>query len=136
MSAALQLMSNLTPADAKHALLETLGDISGIELTLNRILIAIWVRPEKTTGGIILTDKFRDEDKWQGVSGLVVAMGPQAFAENGEIEFTPGDIAKVGDWVMFRKGDGVRVSVNKHECILLTSERGILAKVDRPDRVF
>ncbi len=136
MSGTLQLMSHIKPDEQKHALLEKLGDISGIQLTLNRILIAIWVRPEKTAGGLILTENFRDEDKWQGVSGLVVAMGPQAYADNPEIEFGERDRCKVGDWVMFRKGDGMRVNVNKHECIILHSERGVVAKVDRPDRVF
>jgi hypothetical protein len=78
----------------------------------------------------------RDEDKWQGVSGLVLKMGPHAYEENDAIEFRDEDRCRVGDWVMFRRGEGVRCRIWKEECILLESERSVKMILPRPDLVF
>ena len=52
--------------DPKTEITEKIGDLSKIELFGPEVLVATYVRPEKTAGGIIQTSKTRDEDNWQG----------------------------------------------------------------------
>lgn len=123
----------------KKRILDTLGDLSGIRIPLNRILVAVWVTKEeyRTPGGILIAspDKTKDESKWQGVSGLVVKMGPHAYVSDANVTYHDDDKCAVGDWVMFRRGEGVRVEVWNHECIIL-EEASIKAILDRPDAVY
>lgn len=90
--------------------------VRGIQLLRNRVLVASFIRPEKTSGGIIRPDAVREEDKWQGKAGLILAVGPSAFDfEELEIEEDLGftreevqvmhNIPAVGDWVFFRGSD-------------------------------
>ena len=127
-------------ADQKAELLDRIGDISSMRVTLNRILLAIWIRPKemKVAGGgsILLPDTVRDEDQYQGNCGLVLKMGPAAFVDDDNYTFAAEEKASVSDWVLFRRGDGFRVRVNGVDCWMLGSEKGIQAVIDRPDMVF
>ena len=122
----------------KQQIFADLGDLSGVHVTLNQILLAIYKPPEVTRGGIIRPDIVKDEDIYQGVSAMVVKMGPHCFEQTSNMDFTwlDQDKCRVGDWVMFRRGEGFRVNVNKRECILMLSERGIKLMLDKPDRVY
>jgi co-chaperonin GroES (HSP10) len=110
--------------------------VDGIRLTFNRILVATWLRPEKTSGGIILTDQTKDEDRYQGASGLVLAMGPQAYVSDDTVTFTAEDVVSVGDWVFFRRSEGLKVDVCGWPCIVFERESGIKAVIERPDLVY
>ncbi len=140
MSLTLQSVRGLDVDAARAEIFDKLGDISGVRVTLNRILLAIYVRPNtrKLANGsfLHLPDSAVDEDKWQGKSGLVVKLGPHAYAENPEIAFTDDDKCEMGDWVLFRQGDGFKLSVNGVECVMLESERGVKAVIPRPDMVY
>jgi co-chaperonin GroES (HSP10) len=61
--------------DPKKEILDRLGDLSGYEIAQNEVLLAIYMRPEKTAGGIILTQNNLKEDKYQGKAHLVVKIG-------------------------------------------------------------
>lgn len=120
--------------DPKQKLLDTLGDISDIEVFNNDVLVAIYVRPSVTAGGIHLPDAYRDEDKAQGKVGLVVKMGPEAFRDDSGHWFN-GVSVNVGDWVWYRVSDGFPVSVGGTPCRVLkdTSVRGT---TKQPDRIW
>lgn len=109
-----------------------------MRVTLNHILVAIFVRPEKTAGGIINPYAVRDDDIYRGTAGLVLKLGPRCFEDSDVMTWTEADKFEVGDWVMFRRGDanGFRVSVNGVECINFESERGIKLVVPRPDLFY
>jgi len=90
--------------------------VQGIQLLRNRVLVASFIRPEKTSGGIIRPDAVREEDKWQGKAGLILAVGPSAFDfeevdADVEMGMTRDDarahhnIPNVGEWVFFRGSD-------------------------------
>lgn len=90
--------------------------VQGIQLLRNRVLVASFIRPEKTSGGIIRPDATREEDKWQGKAGLILAVGPSAFdfeevihdLEAGaplEHVHAEHNLPRVGDWVFFRGSD-------------------------------
>jgi co-chaperonin GroES (HSP10) len=119
--------------DPKIVLKEEIGSLDEMELFNNQILVAIYIRPEKSAGGIIYTDKARDEDKWQGKVGLVMKMGPSAFV--GDDDWFKDVNVKVGDWVVFRHSDGWNLEVNGTACKVL-NDISIKGKIPHPDFVW
>lgn len=120
--------------DPKQTVLDTVGDLSGIEVMYSQVLIGIYIRPNKTRGGIILTDETRGEDRYQGKTGLVLKMGPLAFKDTADVEFH-GQKVDVGDWVVIRASDGWALSVNKQDCRMV-SDAGIRMVIQSPDSVY
>lgn len=70
-----------------------------------KLLIATYRQPEKTAGGIIKTDRYRDEDKFQGVAGLVLMVGPLSFVDDAKIKFG-GFKAEQFQWVTYNPDEG------------------------------
>ena len=100
--------SNDPPAVVRDCILRELGDISGLELFGDQVMVATYTRPEMTAGGIILTDSALQQDRFQSKVGLVLKLGPLAFkddAVNGV--FFGGANVAVNDWVFFRPADGM-----------------------------
>ena len=99
--------------DPKQAILNELGDLSGLELFHNQVMVATYIRPERTSGGIFLPDKTLAEDRFQGKVGLVVKLGPLAFKDDAIAKFG-GVKLEEGDWVYYRASDGMELfSVDK-----------------------
>lgn len=120
--------------DPREEKLRELGDISGFEVSRNDVLVAIYMRPQKTKSGIILTDQTVDEDRYQSKVGLVVGMGPSAFDEDYKAKF--GDtVYELNDWVVFRPSDGWNITVNGVLCRMLDDTR-LRGRVDQPDLVW
>ncbi len=120
--------------DPRQTTLDRMGDLSTIRLSGAQILIATYLRPEKTKGNIIITEAVRDEDKYQGKCGLVLKMGPLAYIETEKMNFG-GYKAKVGDWVFYRPVDGIALSVNGQHCRVL-EDVNIKGDIDHPDVVL
>ena len=126
--------------DPKKELMKKIkGSLPMIELHGNAILVAIYVRPQKAqykTLKLDLADSTRDEDKHQGKVGLVVKLGPQAYVDDETTQFH-GQSVKVGDWVVFRTGDGWPITLTENQtlCRVLT-EGGIRMKIESPDAVW
>ena len=70
--------------DPREVIMKNVGDLSSVEIFNNQILVAIYIRPEKTSGGVLLPNQTRDEDKWQGKMGLVLKKGPSAFVDESQ----------------------------------------------------
>lgn len=121
------------PDPIKEEIIRDVGDISQVEVMHNYILCGIWVRPEKTAGGILLTAKSRDEDKYQGKTGLVLKIGPTAFVD-GEYDFA-GQKVEVGDWIVLRPGDGWQVRVGGRDCRMV-QDASVKLKVPKPDMIY
>lgn len=113
-----------------------IGDLSDIVVPFNKILVGIYMRSGKTKGGVILTDQYRDEDKWQGKAGLILKRGPMAFIDDDRVKFNGLD-PQVGDWVVFRPSNGLKLDIRHKEghCILLTDTQ-IELVIPSPDLVF
>ncbi|WP_376956369.1 hypothetical protein ABNQ39_00125 (plasmid) [Azospirillum sp. A26] len=77
-------------------LLSAIG--SDVRPTGYNVLCAVYIRPERTKGGIILADQTRKEDEFQGRVGLVLALGPDAYADRNR--YPGGAWVKPGDWAM------------------------------------
>jgi len=112
------------------------------QMKLNRILLAIFVRPSEMqiAGGktLIMPDSVVNEDLYQGVTGLILKLGPRCYEDSDIMTWTPEDKCAVDDWVMFRRSDGggIRLRLNGVDCILFENEKGIKAVVPRPDVVY
>ena len=120
--------------DPKLVLKEQIGNTDSFEIYNNQILIAIYVRPEKTKTGIYLPDSQRAEDQYQSKVGLVLKKGPAAFEGGDSLWFKDMHI-ELNDWIVFRPSDGWPITVNGVLCRMLddTSVRG---KIDVPDKIW
>lgn len=118
------------PEDTIH---KAVGDISGIELFGVNVLVGTYIRPQKTKGGLYLTDKVRDEDLYQGKVGLVLKVADGAFldGDNADTKFH-GKRCKAGDWIFYSVQDGWSLSINGHHCRMLEDVhvRGTVAHPD------
>ena len=121
-------------SDPKQAILETVGDISGVHLLADMVLLGTYIRPQKTAGGIIRPDMNVQEDVWQGKVGLVLKWGPDAFVdpETGNLY---DQTTEVGEWVVFRVGDGWQLEVNKMPCRMV-KDVNIIARIKDPMSVL
>jgi co-chaperonin GroES (HSP10) len=119
--------------DPKNKLLEDLGDLSEVELFHNQVLLAVYIRPQKTKSGLYLTDKHTDEDRFQSKVGLLVKTGPQAFEQDGN--WFSGVDFKDHDWLVFRPSDGWSITVNGVLCRIF-DDINIRGRVPHPDAVW
>jgi co-chaperonin GroES (HSP10) len=108
-----------------------LGDV---EVLGARVLVAVYVRPKQSAGGIYLPDRTVDEDKYQGKVGLVLALGPIAFQDDATHRF--GEIKpEVGDWIVFSVGDTFGLEIGKRRCRSV-EDVDVHMIIDRPDIIL
>jgi co-chaperonin GroES (HSP10) len=129
--------------DPKREILDKLGDLSHFEIAANELLLAIYRRPEKTAGGIILTDNSRKEDVYQGKVGLVVKIG-EGCSFNITDPYTDTVFkldVKLHDWVVMRPSDTWALDINGDPKLLenkdfvtcrLVKPRNIRARIQNP----
>lgn len=119
--------------DPRAKIRAELGDLSGVELFHNQVLLAVYIRPQKTKSGLYLTDAHTDEDRYQSKVGLLVKKGPLAFEQDGSwfhgLEF------QEDDWLVFRPSDGWSITVNGVLCRIF-DDINIKGRVPHPDAVW
>jgi co-chaperonin GroES (HSP10) len=120
--------------DPKQALFEAVGDLSDVDVFHNQILLALYIRPEVTKGGIIRPGQNVVEDEYQGKVGLVVKIGPTAFVSSDTTDFM-GQKVEIGDWLIYRVGDGWPIMVNGTACRVLT-DRSVKMRTKTPETIF
>lgn len=120
--------------DPKTALLKQVGNIDTVEVFNNQLLVAVYIRPQKTKSGIYLTDATTEEDKFQSKVGLVLKKGPSAFNDITGEWFNGVDIQE-GDWIVFRPSESWSVTVNHVLCRMI-EDVNIKGRVDHPDRIW
>lgn len=119
--------------DPKQDIFDKVGDLNEIQMMNANILVGIYIRPERTRGGIIVQTA-QKEDQFQGKVGLVLAIGPLAFQDDETNKFG-GQQLQVGDWVMFRASDGDALDINGQRCRLL-QDVTVRMKIAQPDSVY
>lgn len=97
-----------------------------------RLLIALNEIPERTRGGIIIPDATKDAERAAGVTGRVVAMGPDAYTDTDK--FPSGPWCKLGDNVLFGKYAGARFKYQDVEHRMLNDDE-IMGVVPDPAQV-
>ena len=120
--------------DPKKAILQAIGDISDFEIFNNKILVAVYIRPEKTKSGIFLTDNHREEDKYQGKVGLILKMGSSAF-DDPSGEWFKGVTFNLHDWIIMRPSDGWSITVNGVLCRIL-DDMNVQGRATHPDQAW
>lgn len=145
-----------TPEGLRARMLTELTPVvEGITVQRNKVLVATYVRPNVTAGGIIMTQKNADEDRWQGKVGLVLKRGPVAFdfEELREAMDDPAyadisdaearcaaevrlGIPQIGQWVAYRNSEtweiGLRVEPGIAVSCRMVTDDSILAVVTDP----
>ena len=111
--AKLREISEAALFDPRKALIDAIGDISGIEVFHNLVLVVTYIAPPKTMKGpdgkdvlFYTTDRGQQEDRFQGKCGLVLKLGPLAFKDDKVVQFG-GVVVQAGDWVLVRPSDGL-----------------------------
>lgn len=120
--------------DPKAELLQKLGDVSDVDVFNNMVLLAVYIRPQKTKSGIFLTDKTTDEDRFQSKVGVLVKAGPNAFKDANGVWFNEANI-QVGDWLAYRPSDGWSVTINNVLCRMM-DDTAVRARIQHPDTVW
>lgn len=107
MTVATKVLEVVHDKDPKTVIWDSLkGWIDRIQPTSGDVVVCVYERPEKLRGsGLIIpeTASRRAEDKFQGVVGLIVKVGPE-YAKHKQalgMEKMPD----VGDWIAFRNQD-------------------------------
>jgi co-chaperonin GroES (HSP10) len=126
------IMEHVIPPD--QAILDKIGDTSDFELFNNQVLVATYMRPDKTASGLYLTDQHRDEDKFQSKVGLIIKMGPSAF-QDARGQWFKGETFSLHQWVVFRPADGWSITVNDTMCRVL-DDTNVRARIQHPDTVW
>lgn len=121
-------------SDPRKAIQEAVGDLSDETVLGDLVLVGVYIRPEKTIGGIIRPQTNVQEDEFQGKVGLVLKKGPLAYAE-WEADESRGMAASVGDWVVFAVKDGWSLTLGGAPCRLIPYER-IRMNITDPERIF
>lgn len=80
------------------------------------VLVATYVKPRKTAGGILLPEKSVDEDRWQGKVGLVLKLGEGAFKHGAWGNAYEGTVPEVGDYVTFHTSDTREIGFKGFSC--------------------
>lgn len=120
--------------DPKKAILGAIGSLDEVDVFTDLVLVATYIRPEKTSGGIIRPLDTVKEDEYQGKVGLVVKTGPLAYSdfEDGPAR---GANAMPGSWVVFAIKDGWPVQVNGVACRFVPYDK-LRARLADPMVVF
>lgn len=119
--------------DPKEVIWEKMkGYLDAILPTAGDVVIAVYERPEKTRGGIVIpeTASRRAEDAFQGVVGLIVKVGPDYGKHRRALALEK--MPEVGDWVAFKTVDCVAFTLGKSPMRLLQGDmiRMVLANPD------
>ena len=144
-----QLTYNTSAEDPTDVVMNAIGptfnafrDIYG-----PRVLVA--TAPSAVTQGFLIAgsseEEMRNEARWQGKAGLVIATGPEAFEYNPRYPQYKweGPKPQVGDWVFFKTADaheiGVRYELDGQtyyaSCRVIW-DNAIIASIDSPEIVL
>ena len=85
-----------------------------------KILIALPEVESRYSSGILKADITQHHESVMTVTGLVLDMGGQAYADKER--FPTGPWCKTGDYVVFRANSGTRIKVNGVEYRLLNDD--------------
>ena len=118
----LELARALNP---KEALIDAV-DVSEIETFGENLLVATYIRPEKTKGGVYRPESNVKEDEFQGNVGLVVQVGTALKEEESDW---------LHHWVIFGYNDGLKWRYNDVPVRYISIER-IRGTVEDPSRVI
>ena len=123
--------------DPKQKILDEIGDLSGVDIADNNVVVAVYQRPNtmKVGGKVLeLAPVSIAEDRYQSKVGLIVAHGPQAFKDPNGVFFNGVDF-KIGDWVVIPPSAVTTLMLNGVLCRVVLDEV-IKIGVPDPDMIY
>ena len=98
-----------------------------------RLLILPFTPPEKTKGGLILSQETLDKGRISTNVGYVLKMGPLAYQDKDK--FSTGAWCKEKDWVIFARYAGSRLPIEGGELRILNDDE-VLGTVKDPESII
>jgi chaperonin GroES len=98
-----------------------------------RIAVLPYRGAERTKGGIVITEETQKRTQLATNCGYVLKMGELAYKDESKFPF--GAWCKVGDWVVFGRYAGSRVSIDGGEIRFLNDDE-ILGLVQDPEDIL
>jgi len=114
------------------------------------VLIATYIEPEKTKGGIIRPDTNLRESIFQGKVGVMLKAGEDAFLFRGSFPYhtkrkgeneqdylvrVEKNTPKLGDWLYYRTSDTWMCKFNGVNCRLIP-DTCIKGRISNPDLIY
>lgn len=111
------------------------GWLEHIQPTGGDVVVCVYERPQKSRGGLIIPETASrvSEDKFQGVVGLIVKVGPDYGKHKRALGLEA--MPKVGDWIAFRTGDCIAFTLGKRAMRLLEGQF-IRLLINDPDAII
>ena len=97
-----------------------------------RLLVLPFTPKNKTKGGIIFSQETLDRARIATTCGYVLKMGPLCYKDE---KFTSGPWCKKGDWVIFARYAGSRLTIEGGEVRLLNDDE-VLGTIKNPESVL
>lgn len=125
---------------ASEIRLNVMEHLDDIRIGGSDVLVGVWMPGERLTkGGLLLPGNSQQEYQFQGVTGLVLKLGPHAYkTQKSERWFLDDDgnddPPKVGEWVSFNFKQGESFLLGRQPCRLV-SDQYILMRLPRPDLI-
>lgn len=97
--------------EAKNEIMGAVGSLANFDVFGTQILVAPYVRPSKTKGGLMIPESAQKDDIYQGKVALVLKVGPNAYLAPEEADQArmlrgfDGNPPQPGDWVFHRIQD-------------------------------
>lgn len=98
-----------------------------------RVVVLPYRGTVKSKGGIILSDQTIERQQLTTVCAYVLAVGDLAYKD--EAKFPNGAWCKEGDWVVFGRYAGARISIDGGEIRILNDDE-ILARINDPEDIL
>ena len=98
-----------------------------------RMLVLPFKMKETTKGGIVLAETTLERQQVASQVGLVMAMGPDCYADKER--YPEGPWCKEKDWIMFARYAGSRIKIEGGEMRLLNDDE-VLATIDSPEDIL
>lgn len=121
-------------SDPKKAILEAVGNLSGVRVCADLVLLGTYIQSEKTAGGIIRPKEILQESEYQGKVGLVLKTGPLAYGDWEEDE-SKGANAYPLSWVVYQIKDAWPMQLNGTACRVIPYDK-IRMVISDPAAVF
>jgi co-chaperonin GroES (HSP10) len=122
-----EVVDNLRPENMDQSVIDRIPKPTGW-----RIVVLPFRPPKKTKSGIVLAEAAVERQQIATVCGYVVATGPLAYADTDK--FPEGPWCKKGDWIIFGRYAGARISIDGGEIRILNDDE-VLATIADPEDV-
>jgi len=119
---------NFRPESLEQSVLDRIPTPTGW-----RIAILPYRGPEKTKGGIVLADETQKRTQLATICGYVLKLGDLAYKDDAK--FPTGPWCKEGDWIVFGRYAGSRISIDGGEIRILNDDE-IIGRINDPSDVL